>query len=146
MISRCSDARIGEEKTLRASACESCAARSAAATSSRRRTSRTCSFKFNDRAALVVIATCDAPVVGSQRAATRDSPGIMSRSISSLFAELRGKDGEPGGVPAGSRETGDDPGTKDLITARDNGDRLRGLLGYFGREVSRCKNGVHFQT
>src|SRR5262249_36126066 len=52
MISRCSDARIGEEKTLRASACELRAARTAAATSSRRRTSRTCSFKFNDRAAL----------------------------------------------------------------------------------------------
>src|SRR5437016_9705001 len=55
MISRCSDARIGEEKTLRASACELRAARTAAATSSRPRTSRTSSFKFNDRAALAVI-------------------------------------------------------------------------------------------
>jgi hypothetical protein len=91
MISRCSDARIGEEKTLRASACELRAERTAPATSSRRRTSRTCSFKFNDRAALAVIVTCDAPVVGSQRAVTRDSPGIMSLSTSSLFALSSGE-------------------------------------------------------
>jgi hypothetical protein len=32
------------------------------------------------------IVACDAPVVGSQRAVTRDIPGIMSLSTSSLFA------------------------------------------------------------
>src|SRR5262245_5939633 len=52
MISRWSNERTGEEKTLRASACESRAARTAPATSSRRRTSKTCSFRFNDSAAL----------------------------------------------------------------------------------------------
>ena len=57
MISRWSDERTGEEKTLRASACESRAARTAPATSSRRRTSKTCSFRFNDSAALSVIVT-----------------------------------------------------------------------------------------
>ena len=83
--------RKNREKTLRASACELRAARTAAATSSRRRTSRTCSFKFNDRAALAVIVTCDAPVVGSQRAVIRESPGIMSLSTSSLFALSSGE-------------------------------------------------------
>src|SRR5262249_29261959 len=140
MISRCSDARIGEEKTLRASAWELRAARTAAATSLRRRTSRTSSFKFNDRAALVVSVTCDAPVVGSQRAVTLDSPGIMSLSTSSLFAL------SSGGVSAGARETGDNPGPKDVITDCDNGDRLRRLLGYFGREIDGCKHDVDFQT
>src|SRR6516165_8146534 len=140
MISRCSDARNGEEKTLRASAWELRAARTAPATSSRRRTSTTCSFKFNDRAALAVIVTCDAPVVGSQSAVTRDSPGIMS------CAEFRGKDGEPGSVPARSGEAGDHPGTKDVIADRDNRDRLRCLLGHFGREIAGCKNDVYFQT
>src|SRR5262245_38596878 len=91
MISRCSDARIGEEKTLRASAWELRAARTAPATSSRRRTSRTCNFRFNDRAALVVIVTWDVPVVGSQRAVTLDSPGIMSLSTSNLFALSSGE-------------------------------------------------------
>src|SRR4029450_13201222 len=133
MISRCSDARIGEEKTLSASACELRAARTTPATSSRRRTSRTCSFKFDDRAALAVIVTCDAPVVGPQRAVPRESPGIIS-SVPPVFStEFRGKDGEPGGVPAGSRETGDNPGTKDVIADRDNRNRLCRLLGYFGR-------------
>src|SRR5262245_14840675 len=52
MISRWSNERTGEEKTLRASACELRAARTAPVTSSRRRTSKTCSFRFNDSAAL----------------------------------------------------------------------------------------------
>ena len=71
----------------------------------------------------------------------------MSLSTSSLFAlSSGGKDREPGGVPAGSRETGDNPGTKDVIADRDNRDRLRRLLGYFGREIASCINDVHFQT
>src|SRR5262245_35903832 len=139
MISRCSDARIGEENTLRASACELRAARTAAATSSRRRTSRTCNFKFNDRAALAVIVTCDAPVVGSQRAVTRDSPGIMSLSTSSLFALSSGE-------RIVSPVVFPHPGTKDVIADRDNRNRLRRLLGYFGREITGCKNDVYFQT
>jgi hypothetical protein len=35
---------------------------------------------------------------------------------------------------------------KDVITDCDNGDCLCRLLGYFGREIARCKNDVHFQT
>jgi len=35
---------------------------------------------------------------------------------------------------------------KDVITDCDNGDRLRRLLGYFGREIAGCKNDVYFQT
>src|SRR5262249_10900364 len=66
--------------------------------------------------------------------------------LQSFRAEFRGKDGEPGGVSAGTRETGDNPGPKDVITDCDNGDRLRRLLGYFGREIAGCKNDVHFQT
>src|SRR5262249_58929240 len=64
----------------------------------------------------------------------------------SFRAEFRGKNGEPGRVSAGARERGDNPGPKDVITDCDNGDRLRRLLGYFGCEIARCKNDVHFQT
>jgi hypothetical protein len=70
----------------------------------------------------------------------------MSRSSSSLFrAEFRGKDGEPSGVPAGPRETGDDPRAEDVIGDRDNGDRFCRLLGYSGREITTCKNCVYIQ-
>ena len=51
MISRKREARKGEEKTLIASARPSRAARKAETTSSRRRTSRTCRFRFRDFAA-----------------------------------------------------------------------------------------------
>jgi hypothetical protein len=48
--------------------------------------------------------------------------------------------------PPGVRETGDNPGPKDVIADRDNRDRLRCLLGHFGREIAGCKNDIYFQT
>src|SRR5262245_36116164 len=146
MISRCSDARIGEEKTLSASACELRAARTTPATSSRRRTSRTCSFKFNDRAALAVIVTCDAPVVGSQRAVTRESPGIMSLSTSSLFALSSGERMvSPVVFPPGRERLATTPAPR-MSSLIDNRNRLCRLLGYFGLEIAGCKDDVYFQT
>src|SRR5262249_56281117 len=100
MISRCSDARNGEEKTLRASAWELRAARTAPATSSRRRTSTTCSFKFNDRAALAVIVTCDAPVVGSQGSDPRQSRDYVPQYLQSFCPDFPRKDSYPGPDPA----------------------------------------------
>jgi len=61
---------------------------------------------------------------------------------------------EPLRGDAGSRETGDDPGPndviadgpKDVIADYDNGDRLRRLLGYSGREIAERNNDVRLQA
>jgi len=50
-----------------------------------------CSFNFKARAAFSAIATCDAPVVGSQKAATRDIPGTISCNTSNLLALSSGE-------------------------------------------------------
>jgi len=57
----------------------------------------------------------------------RQSGDYLPQYLQSFRTEFRGKDGETGGIPAGARETGDNPGTKDVIADCDNGDRLRRL-------------------
>src|SRR5262249_49493123 len=76
---------------------------------------------------------------------SRQSRNYVPQHLQSFRAEFRGKDGEAGGVSAGPRETGDYPGTKDVITDRNNGYRLRRLLGNFWCEIASCKNDVPFQ-
>jgi hypothetical protein len=91
MISRSSEARIGDAKTLMASACPSRAALNAPETASLFRTSKTWSFRFKARAASSDSVTCALPVVGSQSAATRDILGTNSFSNSNLFALSSGE-------------------------------------------------------
>jgi hypothetical protein len=100
--------------------------------------------RISSRSALFVAVTCDVPVVGSQRAATRgESWNDILKQLQSLCAQFRRKNRQAGDVPSWLRETGNEPRPQHIISGRNDGNRSRCLLRYLRCEIAGSPDDIY---
>ena len=101
---------------------------------------------FLARAAISVIETCDMPLVGSQRAATRDSPGTISLKISSRFTLSSGESiVNPVVLPPG-RDKLETIRSKDVVGECKDGNGAGRFLSDFGRVIAASLDDLHVEA